>query len=264
MDGMGSSCTSSSTVRTTMVRSRSNDVIWRDISDRPAGKARSAIPSVCARPTRNLNKIVFSAGGSSSGNEVKATSLYVVDRTAILASLMPKGDMGRPNHEREGPRHERSKCETCLLQRDSTKRRSATKTGRGAGRVARSRWCVKRTLQLDMGIVGMRPATSFSTGTPLRTPTAQRSWAVTVLCRMRQQTTARLWCITRRTVKQPVRTRRKQAWSLYLWQCSQVEPLYASTSDINKKRRGLRHGAEHGSGHLLWTLVLIWLMGQGR
>ena len=78
--------------------------------------------------------------------------------------------------------------------------------------------------------------------------------------RMRQQTTARLWCITRRTVKQPVRMRLKQAWSLYSWHCGQVEPLCASSNDINEKRRELRHGAEHdsteqhGSGQLVWTL----------
>ena len=41
MDAMEISCTSSSTVNTTMMRSRSNDAIWRDISDRrPAEKMR--------------------------------------------------------------------------------------------------------------------------------------------------------------------------------------------------------------------------------
>ena len=53
-----------------------------------------------------------------------------------------------------------------------------------------------------------------------------------------------------------MRTRLKQAWSLYSWQCFQVEPLCASSNDINKKRRELRHGAErdsteqHGGGYL--------------
>ena len=51
-----------------------------------------------------------------------------------------------------------------------------------------------------------------------------------------------------------------EAWSLYSWQCGQVEPLCASSNDINKKRTELRHGAEHdsseehGSGYLVWTL----------
>ena len=260
MDAVGISCTSSSTVKTTMMRSRSNDVIWRDISDRrQAGKTRSAIPSLCARPTRNLDAIVFSAGASSSGKEVKATFLYVVDRTAIEASLMPKGDMERPNDEREDPRHEWSKMKHVCC-REIQPRGGPQGTGRGAGRVARSRWCVKWTLQLDRGIVGMRPATSFSIGTSLRTPMGQISWAVRVLCQMLQQTTTRLWCITRRTVKQPVRTRLKQAWSLYFWQCGQVESLCASSNDIIKTRRELRHGAEHdsaeqhGCGYLVWTL----------
>ena len=58
MDAVGISCTSSSTVNTTMIRSRLNDAIWRDISDRRlAVKTRSAIPSLCARPTRELNAI---------------------------------------------------------------------------------------------------------------------------------------------------------------------------------------------------------------
>ena len=42
------------------------------------------------------------------GTRKKATSLYVVDRTATVASLMQKGDMERPNDEREDPRRGRS------------------------------------------------------------------------------------------------------------------------------------------------------------
>ena len=47
---------------------------------------------------------------------------------------------------------------------------------------------------------------------------------------------------------------------MYSLQCSQVEPLCASSNDINKKCRELRHGCEHdsteqhGSGHVVWTL----------
>ena len=76
MDAKEIPCTSSSTVNTTMMRSRLNDAIWRDISDRRlAEKTRSAIPSLCAR------------------NEVKDTSLYVVERIDIVMGLMPKRDM---------------------------------------------------------------------------------------------------------------------------------------------------------------------------
>ena len=38
-----------------------------------------------------------------------------------------------------------------------------------------------------------------------------------------------------------------KGWSLWAWQCGQVEPLWAYPSDINKKHRELRHGAEHDS-----------------
>ena len=110
MDAMGISRTSSSTVNTTMMRSRLNDAIWRDISDRRlAEKTRSAIPSLCARPTRELNAIVFSAGTFSNRNEVKDTSLYVVERIDIVVGLMPKGDMGQSSDEREDLRHERDR-----------------------------------------------------------------------------------------------------------------------------------------------------------
>ena len=149
------SCTSSSTVNTTMMRSRSNDVIWREIPDRPTGKTRSAIPSSCARPTRTLDAIVFSAGASSSGNEVKATSLYVADRTAIVASLMPKGDMGQSSDERKDPRREKSKMKHVCC-REIQPRGGPQKTDRGAGRVARPRWCVKWTLPLDRKMVDLR------------------------------------------------------------------------------------------------------------
>ena len=99
--------------------------IWRDIPDRPAGKTRSAIPSLCARPTRNLDAIAFFAGVSSCGNEVKATSLHVGDRTAIVASLMPKGDLQRPSDKREDPRHEWSKMKHVCCREVQPRGRSA-------------------------------------------------------------------------------------------------------------------------------------------
>ena len=48
MDVMEISRTSSSAVNTMMVQSRTNDVIWRDVPDRPSEIARSAIPSLGA------------------------------------------------------------------------------------------------------------------------------------------------------------------------------------------------------------------------
>ena len=63
MDAMEISRTNLSTVNTTMMRSRLNNAIWRDIPDRRlAEKTRSATPPLCARPTRELNAIVFSTG----------------------------------------------------------------------------------------------------------------------------------------------------------------------------------------------------------
>ena len=62
-----------------------------------------------ARPTRELNAIVFSAGTFSNRNEVKDTSLYVVERIDIVVGLMPKGDMGQSSDEREDLRHERDR-----------------------------------------------------------------------------------------------------------------------------------------------------------
>ena len=61
-------------------------------------KTRSAIPSLYARPTRQ-NAIVYSAGTFSNRNEVKDTSLYVVERIDIVVGLMPKGDMGESRDE---------------------------------------------------------------------------------------------------------------------------------------------------------------------
>ena len=62
-------------------------------------KTTSAIPSLCARPTRELNAIVYSAGTFSNRNEVKDTSLYVVEGIDIVVGLMPKGDMGQSSDE---------------------------------------------------------------------------------------------------------------------------------------------------------------------
>ena len=113
----------------------------------------------------------------------------------------------------------------------------AVPTRRGVGRVrhldARLLWlqqlCAESVVQvrarpgeyneadLKTKMVEMRPATSFSIGTSLCTPMRQRSWVVTVPCRTRQQTTAGCWCITRKTVKHPVRTRLKQVRSLCSW-----------------------------------------------
>ena len=49
------------------------------------------------------------------------------------------------------------------------------------------------------------------------------------------------------TVTQSMMTRLKKGRSLCAWQCGQVELLWAYSSDINKKHRELRHGAEHDS-----------------
>ena len=59
-------------------------------------KTRSAIPSLCARKTRELNAIVFSAGTFSNRNEVKDTSLYVVERIDIVVGLMQKETWDSP------------------------------------------------------------------------------------------------------------------------------------------------------------------------
>ena len=75
--------------------------------------------------------------------------------------------------------------------------------------------------------------------------------------RTRQQTTARSWCIARKTVKQPVRTRLNQARSLCSWPCSQVEPLCASSNDINRKCRE-RCDIEPSTTALNNTTVVFW------
>ena len=49
-------------------------------------KTRSAVPSL----TREQNAIVYSAGTFSNRNEVKDTSLYVVERIDFVVGLMPK------------------------------------------------------------------------------------------------------------------------------------------------------------------------------
>ena len=53
--------------------------------------------------------------------------------------------------------------------------------------------------------------------------------------------------LIREAVTQSMMTRLEEGWSLCAWQCGQVEPLWAYSSDINKKHRELRHGAEHDS-----------------
>ena len=162
MESMGISRTRSSTVNTTMMRSRLNDAIWRDISDRRlAEKTRSAIPSLWARPTREKNAIVFSARTFSNPNEVKDTSLYVVERIDTVVGLMPKGDMGQSSDEREDLRHERDRMKHVRC-RDVQPRGGPQGTDRGAGRV---------------------------TSHPMR----QRSWAVTVPFQSRQHTTVGCW-----------------------------------------------------------------------
>ena len=110
MDAMEIPRTSSSTVNTMMMQSRKKHAIWRKLS-------------LCARPTRELNAIVYSAGTFSrelnaivysagtfsNRNKVKVTSLYVVERINIMMGLMPKGDMGQSSDEREDLRHERDR-----------------------------------------------------------------------------------------------------------------------------------------------------------
>ena len=146
---------------------------------------------------------------------------------------MSKKDMGQSS-DGEDLRHERDRMMHVRCRHDQL-RGGPQETVRGAVRVARSKWCVKWTLQLDRGMVEMRPATSFSIGTSLCTPVRQRSWAVTVPFRTRQQMTARCWCISRKTMKHSVRTSLKQTRSLCSWQCSEVDSLCASSNDINKK-----------------------------
>ena len=72
-DAMEIPCTSSSTVNTMMMQSRTKHAISKEFSDRPAERARSAITSLPARPTRDLDAIVLSAGTSSDWSEVKET-----------------------------------------------------------------------------------------------------------------------------------------------------------------------------------------------
>ena len=71
MDAMGVSRTSSSTVNTTMVRSRLNDAIWRDISDRRLAEKNEISITLIVCTTKSLaTAIVFSAGTFSNRNEV--------------------------------------------------------------------------------------------------------------------------------------------------------------------------------------------------
>ena len=174
---------------------------------------------------------------------------------------MPKRNMGQSG-DGEDLRHERRRMMHVHCRNDQL-RGGPQGTDRGAGRVARPKWCVKWTPQLDRGMVEMRPATSLSIRTSLCTPMSQRSWAVTVPFRTRQQMTARCWCITRKTVKQPVRARLKQARSLYSWQCSQVEPLCASSNaescDIEPSTTALNNTTLvfwHGRWVLVWLMVV--------
>ena len=60
---------------------------------------------------------------------------------------MPKGDMGQSS-DGEDLRHERDRMKHVRC-RDVLPRGGPQGTDRGAGRVARSKWCVKWTLQLD-------------------------------------------------------------------------------------------------------------------
>ena len=110
------------------------------------------------QPTRNLDAIVFSSGASSCGNEVKVTSRHVIDRTAIVASLMPKRRHGTTQCRTRRSVTRTEQNETCFAAERVNQ--EEVRKGRAeelAGRVAHTKWCVKRTLQLDMGMVGMRP-----------------------------------------------------------------------------------------------------------
>ena len=85
-------------------------------------------------------------------------------------------------------RHERDRMKHVRC-RDFQSRGGPQGTERGTGRVGRTKWCVKWTLQLDDRLVDLRRTTSFSFGTSLRTPMRQRSWAVIVPFQTRQHTT---------------------------------------------------------------------------
>ena len=98
---------------------------------------------------------------------VKDTSPYVVERIDNMVGLMPKGNMGQSS-DGEDLRHERGRMKHVRCRNDQP-RAGRQGTVRGAGRVARSKCCVKWTLQLDRGMVEMRPGTSFSIGTSLCT-----------------------------------------------------------------------------------------------
>ena len=139
------------------------------------------------------------------------------------------------------PERDRMKHVRC---RDVQSRGGPHGTDRGTGRVARSKWCVKWTLQLDKRVVDLGRTTSFSFGTSPHTPMRQKSWAVTVPFQTRQHTTVGCLFLFGETVTQSMMTRLEEAGH-----CApgKVEPLWAYSSDINKKHRELRHGAEHDS-----------------
>ena len=126
MDAMEISCTSSSTVSTTMMQPKSNDVKSGETSQTDRlGKRDQQYPHCVHDQLVTWTRLLFFAGVSSCGNEVKATSLHVVDRTAIVASLMPTGDLQRPSDKREDPRHEWSKMKHVCCREVQPRGRSA-------------------------------------------------------------------------------------------------------------------------------------------
>ena len=144
-------------------------------------------------------------------------------------------------------------------------RRGPQGTDRGAGSHTLKVVCEMDTSagqekgRSEVNLISIWNVTSHADETEIR--------AVTVLFRMRLQTTARLWCITQGAVKQPVRTRLKQAWSLCAWQCFQVEPLWGLLKrhqqhtecyDMEPRTTALNNTTVV---FLVWTRgVLVWLM----
>ena len=111
---------------------------------------------------------------------------------------------------RETLRHERDKMKHVRC-RDVQSKGGPQGTDRGTGRVARSKWCVKWTLQLDRRMVDLRRTTSFSFGTSLRRPMRQKSWAVSVPFQTRQHTTDGCWFLFGEPVRQSMMTRLEEA-----------------------------------------------------
>ena len=220
------------------------------------------MPAVPGWSADDSGTIVTSVGGTSGGDEVAAARRHVAERLIIEADPVPEEDNCQLCDKRQNLFRGWSSMKHHCCRGIQT-RGGPQATDRRDAQTTRLRWCTRRTLQLEMRMVDLRRITSFSRGTSLRTPMIQRSWAATDLFQTRQHETVGHWFFIRDTLTQSMMTRLEQAWSLCSWHCGQVEPLWASSNDVNKKHRELRHGAEHDSIERHSSGLLVWTLGVG-